>query len=138
MTGDYATTGHRLRERSYRCVHDIPVLDFLPRLGCAGWGFERTAVRTSEHVRDEAGDLQIGRPDDGRLWRRQATARPERRTGGDFGCGDGGGPAGGGVASTGEEQLESRGASKDTISGSFGGLGYRRGRTGGTRGDMGF
>ena len=35
----------------------------------------------------------------------------------------------GGVASTGEEQPESRGASKDTISSSCGGPGYRRGRT---------
>ena len=78
------------------------------------------------------------RPDDGRLRRRQATARLERHTAGGLGCVDGGGPASGGVASTGEEQLEEKGASKDTVSSSFGGLGYRRGRTGGAPGDMGF
>ena len=47
--GGYATTGHRLRERSYRCVHGIPALDFLPRVGCAGGEYGHDEVGGDGH-----------------------------------------------------------------------------------------
>ena len=47
--GGYATTGHRLRERSYRYVHAIPALDFLPRVGCAGGEYGHDEVGGDGH-----------------------------------------------------------------------------------------